>query len=924
MTCPSCAAEAPKGARFCPACAAPLAAASGSPAPEDATELAPAAGFPTPSSGSGSPPSSTPGSGAGGERFVPGALLAGRYRVVGLLGQGGMGEVYRADDLKLGQPVALKFLPQAVAADDEWLSRFLTEVRVARQISNPHVCRVYDVGEAEGHHFLSMEYIDGEDLASLLRRIGRLPQDKAVQIARQVCTGLAAAHEQGILHRDLKPANVMIDGRGNAKITDFGLAGLAESFTREDAFSGTPAYMAPEQLAGREVTRRSDIYALGLVLYQLFSGKPAFEGKSVAEISRLHQETSPTTPSSFVEGFDPTVERVILRCLEKEPGQRPASALAVSAALPGGDPLAAALAAGETPSPEMVAAAGAEGRLESRAALALLGAFVLLTVAFVLLAARYQISAVIPLDKPRDVLIDRARELIESLGSDRDQVADSAFRFGYDGDLLRYLKRPHRSGDSWQLLRGGRPAALFFWYRESPRLMAPELGFSTRVRQDDPPLLVSGMESVVLDTRGRLIEYARVPPQLEDGGASSGAESPAPDWEVLFGAAGLEIASFTPASSVWVPRFHSDRRAAWVGEVPELPGTEVRVEAASYRGRPTSFQLLGPWSRAERQVDIVRTAGWMANQAASVVLIVLVLMAGIWAARRNLRAGRGDRRGASRLALSMFGIQLLVWLLESHHTGQAGDEFGMLVRATGLALFVSAALWLLYIGLEPFVRRYTPEGIISWSRLLAGRWQDPLVGRDFVLGAVVGTGLTVIGLSAIPLIRWIEKTPLLPSVVWTDPLLGSRWTASSLLEAIPNATFGAMFLVFLWFLLCWILRRRELAAVVLLGLVTFSQVAQDTFSFVGLALSLGMALLVLVVLMRVGLLCLIVSNIFGAVLANLPISLELSSWYALGSWVVLIVVATAVLYAWKLALGGRPLFPEARPAGLARPGSSGR
>jgi len=132
-------------------------------------------------------------------------MLAGRYRIVGLLGRGGMGEVYRADDLKLNHPVAVKFLPKGLDDDPDRLERFLTEVRLSRQVSHPNVCRVHDVGEVDHQHFLTMEYVDGEDLASLLRRIGRLPGDKAVQLARQICAGLAAAHEQGILHRDLPP-----------------------------------------------------------------------------------------------------------------------------------------------------------------------------------------------------------------------------------------------------------------------------------------------------------------------------------------------------------------------------------------------------------------------------------------------------------------------------------------------------------------------------------------------------------------------------------------------------------------------------------------------------------------------------------------------------------------------------------------------
>src|ERR1044072_5877554 len=297
-------------------------------------------------------------------RFIPGDVLAERYRVVGLLGRGGMGEGFRADDLKLKQPVALKFLPEAFSSDGAALARFYQEVSVARQVSHRHVCRVYDVGEAEGSHFISMEYVRGESLSSLLKRIGRLPEDKAVETARQLCAGLAAVHDAGVLHRDLKPANVMIDERGDVRITAFGIAALASDALARGSLAGTPAYMSPEHLAGRELTTRSDVYSLGLVLYELFTGHKAFEASSLPELLKLRQsDTHPSSPSSHVKDLDPLVERVIFRCLERDPGARPASALQVAATLPGGDPLAAALAAGETPSPEVVAAAGSDKAL---------------------------------------------------------------------------------------------------------------------------------------------------------------------------------------------------------------------------------------------------------------------------------------------------------------------------------------------------------------------------------------------------------------------------------------------------------------------------------------------------------------------------------------------------------------------------------
>ncbi len=267
-----------------------------------------------------------------------------------------MGEVYRADDLRLGQPVALKFLSATVEADPVRLAQFHNEVRLARQIAHKNVCRMYDIGETDGLPFMTMEYVDGEDLASLLRRIGRLPEDKALELAHQLCAGVAAAHDRGVLHRDLKPANIMIDGAGQVRITDFGLAAIEGA--ADIAHAGTPAYMAPELLAGRDPSIESDIYALGLVLYEIFTGRRAYTAQNVRELIRQQNEMTITSPATLVKDLDPAINRAITRTLERDPADRPHSALEVAASLPGGDPLAAAIAAGQTPSPEMVAAAG--------------------------------------------------------------------------------------------------------------------------------------------------------------------------------------------------------------------------------------------------------------------------------------------------------------------------------------------------------------------------------------------------------------------------------------------------------------------------------------------------------------------------------------------------------------------------------------
>ena len=464
VRCPECSADVPGDSRFCPSCGAPVSSFSQMPTGLATPSAMEAARRRTPSPSIGRISSvSLPGEG-----FAPGTVLAERYRIVGLIGRGGMGEVYRADDLKLGQAVALKFLPERLASDRTWIDRFYSEVRLARQVSHPNVCRVYDVGEIDGRHYLSMEYVDGEDLASLLRRIGRIGGDKGLEIARQLCAGLAAAHDRGVLHRDLKPSNVMIDGRGRARVTDFGLAVSGDEQQTAGDISGTPAYMSPEQLAGEPATVQSDLYALGLVLYELFTGKKAFEAATLAEWKRKHGQDPPAPPSSVAREMDPLIERVILRCLEKDPRERPRSALAVAATLPGGDPLAAALAAGETPSPEMVAAAGRVAAMNPAAAWVCLLLVVAGAAAAAFLSPRTSIHGMTALEKSPEILANRAREMVSRLGYG-ERPRDTALRFS---PRLRL----RRTGSSATI---GPPTAGRTWRTAGPRASASG---SARVR----------------------------------------------------------------------------------------------------------------------------------------------------------------------------------------------------------------------------------------------------------------------------------------------------------------------------------------------------------------------------------------------------------------------------------------------------------
>jgi eukaryotic-like serine/threonine-protein kinase len=256
--------------------------------------------------------------------IASGDVFARRYRMITRLGRGGMGEVWRADDLVLQTAVALKLID---ARSQQARERILNEVRLARQITHPAVCRVFDVGETEGGvAFYSMELVQGEDLAALLRRVGRLPSPKVVDIARQLCSGLAAAHDQGVLHRDLKPANILIDNQGFVRITDFGIAIPRDSAGRH-RLTGTPGYMAPEQLErGSSLTERTDVYALGLVLYEILVGRHPFPpGRTEA----------PPLPSSLVPHVDSQLERLVMQAISADPLSRPESAVDMLARLPG-------------------------------------------------------------------------------------------------------------------------------------------------------------------------------------------------------------------------------------------------------------------------------------------------------------------------------------------------------------------------------------------------------------------------------------------------------------------------------------------------------------------------------------------------------------------------------------------------------------
>ena len=832
-------------------------------------------------------------------RFPPGTLLADRYRIAGLLGSGGMGEVYRADDLALGQSVALKFLPDDLAASDDRLSRIRAEVRVAREVSHPNVCRVYDIGEVDGHPFLSMEYIDGENLSSLLRRIGRLPHDTAVEMARQLCAGLAAAHEKGVLHRDLKPANVMIDGRGKVRLADFGLASAVNE-AADQALAGTPAYMAPELFDRKAPSVQSDIYALGLVLYEMFSGKPAFQSATVHELARLHRESSPTSLSMLVSDADPVVTRVIERCLAKDPADRPASALSVAAALPGGDPLAAALAAGETPSPAMVAAAGGVGALKPAVAVACIASVLTGFAVVVLLGARTQAFRYAPSERSPEVLADQARSIIARLGY-TDRPADTAQGFT-STDYIQYLRTQDRSPNRWDNLRAGQPPGFTFWYRQSPVTLTTDRFFAGgRVGLNEPPIRVPGMVAVMLDLRGRLHQLTALAPRLE----ASPAEAKPADWAVLFREAGFDPAKFTASTPRWTPPVFADARAAWDGVYPDRPDVPIHVEAASVAGRPVFFQIFEPWSATTLLPP--NTRGVNTGAIVQLTIGAGVILGALMLARRNLRLGRGDQVGAVRLALVLFLTHVASGVL------RADLRVDLIVVAQLLAVLVSRGLllaslaWISYVAIEPDLRRRSPHMLISWTRVLAGRVGDPLVGRDILIGIVAGAGselLTQLGYIA-P--AWLGGAPEVTLPFDGGPAASLRAFLGNLLSIPVQAVLIATGFVLLIFLLHLVLRRQWLTASAFVGLLIAVAVANTGFT-ISLAFGLGTLVIMTIIAMRFGLLSFIVMNSVVILLDHTPLTFDANVWYASSGWLTLALLIVIAFYGFRTALAGHSVF----------------
>ena len=817
-----------------------------------------------------------------------GQVFAGRYRLDQLIGEGGMGRVYRAHDLVLDETIALKVLPQR---RNRFFEPLLNEVRQARQVTHSCVCRVFDFGQADGETYLTMEFVDGEDLSALLRKVGRLTDKKVLDLAVQLCAGLDAVHEQGIVHQDLKPANLLIDRRGRLQITDFGIAGPADHPRRVRA--GTPAYMAPELLSGHSPDVQSDIYSLGIVLFEAATGRPLFKGGTTDLV-----DTERDPEKLCVEALsqvEPALRDVILGCLQPCRERRPKSVREVAGGLPGIDPIRRALDAGETPSPEAVADATSHHHIQLSTLTALGTALVLVLALLPLWGDQAFPGRSIWNEKSPEVLVNRAGEILTELGHEAEEGSDAAWGFRPDFGVT------------------GDPDANLFWYRSSPYPMVPSDHFSVsdqdQVTYYDPPPMELGMVQMLLDSKGRLVTYKLVSSSVDLAEVEETTDiTPAP-WNLLLSAGGFTPDRTESAEPTLLPAFYADERRAWTAAYPDEPERRMRIEAAALDGKVVFFDA--------RPLEPPELPGQDWAEFFGHVFTVLFLLlsfvlpvAGVILARRHFLEGRGDRVGAQRLFVFVLVAELCRWVLAADHVGSLSIEVSRIHFHLGRILLEALLVWAAYMAFEPLVRRFWHEPIVSWSRLLRGRVKDPLVGRSLLIGSLAGACWALLGSVDRVLGNrlGLDPTPEITVPGQLENVLSARRFMAGGIDMMMDAVYYGIFDICLLVLLRLSL-RRPLPALLVFALINGLWATMDGWNPVlsWFTLGVGVAGTGAFLLVRFGLLAYLTGFFVQSLLSGTPVTLATGAWFASSGAAALAVVFLLGAFGFQQALGGRSL-----------------
>jgi hypothetical protein len=419
------------------------------------------------------------------------------------------------------------------------------------------------------------------------------------------------------------------------------------------------------------------------------------------------------------------------------------------------------------------------------------------------------------------------------------------------------------------------------------------------------------MARVGIDTDGRLIIFTAVPPQYDE---AQGSQTPAFDWSILFAEAHLDPAQFKPTDTRWLPPSYADSLAAWEGTLPNQPQIPIRVAAASYRGRPVLFEIVYPWDKPFRQQEMQAGVVDKIINSLLFTLLIVVMFSAVLLAWRNLRSGRGDRRGATRLAAFIFVVNVILWVVRTHHVPTMEGEFNLFMEGLAIAVFLVSLFWVIYIALEPFVRRHWPNRIISWTRLLAGDLRDPLVGRDMLVGALLGVCLTLIYNLWNLAPQWVGQPPYTPARIQINALLGLREFLSYFTDHWMNSLLQAIGYLFLLLLLTIILRKQWLAVgagwLLLAGVMTligYSASLGLLFNVINIIFAALAATVTLMALVRFGLLTTAFLFLFCNLTWLMPITSDFSAWYSWSTLFILFTLAALAVYGFITSLAGQKL-----------------
>jgi serine/threonine-protein kinase len=502
------------------------------------------------------------------------------------------------------------------------------------------------------------------------------------------------------------------------------------------------------------------------------------------------------------------------------------------------------------------------------------------------------------------VLRVKAVELLQQAGYTQRPV-DWAHGMTWSNGYVDYVEKNDKPRPDWNAIASGRPTPVEYWYRQAQDYLVGRtfLGsnFPSDIHWNEPPHTRPGMIRVSMDAQGRLKYLLAMPPERDD----TPLKTPY-DWNVLIKAAGFDPAQLQPAEPQWNSLAASDARAAWTGVYPGPKKRPVRLEAASWRGKPVFFRVVEPWDEPQRADARPPTAGEQVRNVINVALLLGALTLAVVLGWRNYRLGRGDLRGASRLALLILAAQLAVWVFGGHHV----PHFWLLATFTmalSFALFFAAVAWVLYLALEPYVRRRWPQTLISWSRLFAGRVRDPLVGSDILYGLVLAVIWGLLFEVRFQVASYFGGPPNRNNLEWIE---SSGSAMASWVRHIPQAVQGGLLFFFLLFVMRVVLRKQWLAVAAFALLFTVPAALDSNQPWADFPIFVVIYGTAAYFLVRFGLVTL-GAAVFGVdVMLNVPFTFDPSSWYFGTSVAVLLSMVALAVFAFHTAMAGRPLLKE--------------